>query len=90
MNYPKRTDYNEEWKEGSNFIFDEDSKFCVSVQWNGKKYLITHAFLQRDINVLKMLEPYPFVRSKADRVKVETIIQSHGNAKRINRVYKNT
>ena len=76
MNYPDRTKYNEELGEGSNFIFDEDSKFCVSVQWNGKKYLITHAWLQKDLNVLKTLELYPFVRSKADRVKVETIIQS--------------
>ncbi|OLS20357.1 MAG: hypothetical protein HeimC3_40960 [Candidatus Heimdallarchaeota archaeon LC_3] len=77
--YPTRTKYNEEWGDGFNSIFDEDYNFCCSTIWNGKKYVITHAWKEKRITVLRELIFYPFVRSQADTKKVNSIIQLNCN-----------
>lgn len=76
MKYPNRTNFDETLGDGFNSIFDRDYNFCCSTQWNGKKYVITHAWKEKRTSVLKTLDVYPFVRSKADTEKVNSMVQS--------------
>jgi hypothetical protein len=77
MKYPNRTKYNDQLGEGAACLFNPDYNICVTVQWNGKKYLITHAWIEPSIDKVHKMMDYPFIHSSGDSTKVFGIVQTN-------------
>ncbi len=77
MKYPNRTNYNDQLGEGAACLFNPDYNICVTVQWNGKKYLITHAWIETSIDKVHKMMDYPFIHSSGDSTKVFGIVQTN-------------
>lgn len=84
----------EEWNE-ENFIFNINRRIFVSVKWNGKKYVIIHAWVDKSdkevFDVLpdrEVIKIFPWAIYRRDWQKVLPIVGQEGECLDLVEYYK--